>query len=392
MRRIVIAIAAAAVTALVTGCGDSKGDAKKQAGPPATLVTVAKAEVRSLELTEDSVGTLENFIDPKVGAEVAGRVVRVHAFVGKKVKRGDLLAEIDAVDHEIQNRADAADVARFEALVANQDRIIANQQKLVEKNFISQNALDESIAQGKALRESLAGARAKLDANRNSMRKTRVVSPIDGEVEVQIVATGDYVKVGDPMFQLVGTQRLHAHLPFPESASSRLKLGQPVRLTSPLVPDLVIEAKIDEIRPTITATTRALDVIVKFDSDGRFRGGGTVNGDVVTGRKPNAVVVPDQAVVLRPAGKVVYLIEEGKAAQRLVQTGVKQGGVTEIIAGLSGGETIAVDGAGFLTNNATVAVARPQGDKSAPPSGPVPTAERPRPIKPAAPAAKGSAS
>jgi RND family efflux transporter MFP subunit len=299
-----LSLAAAALAALAAGCGDNKADTKK-AGPAPTLVTVAKAEARTLEITEDSVGSLESFMDPKVAAEVAGRVVSVQGFVGKKVKRGDALAEIDSVDLEIQNRADTAEVARLEALVANQERIIANQQKLVEKAYISQNALDESIAQGKAIREQLAGARARLDANRNAMRKTRVVSPIDGEIEVQVVAVGDYVKVGDPMFQLVGTQRLHAHLPFPESAASRLRVGQAVRLTSPLVPDFVVEARIDEIRPTITATSRALDVIVKFDTDGKFRGGGTVNAQVVTGRRANAIVVPDQSVVLRPAGKAV---------------------------------------------------------------------------------------
>jgi len=382
----------ATVAAIAAGCGDNKADTKKQAGPPATLVTVAKVEVRALEITEESVGSLENFMDPRVGAEVAGRVVSVQGFVGKKVKRGDPLAEIDASDLEIQARADSAEIARLEALVANQDRIIANQQKLVEKNYISQNALDESLAQGKAVREQLAVARAKLDANRNSQRKTKVVSPIDGEIEVQIVAPGDYVKLGDPMFQLVGTQRLHAHLPFPESAAPRLRVGQPVRLSSPLVPDLVVEAKIDEIRPTITATSRALDVIVKFDTDGRFRGGGTVNAQVVTGRKPSAVVVPQQSVVLRPAGKVVYLVEDGKAQQRIVQTGYRAGGLTEITAGLTGGETVAVDGAGFLTNNAIVAISRPRGEKGAPPSGTVPTAERPGATKPIAPAAKGGAS
>ena len=385
-------LAAAALATLVAGCGDNKADTKKQAGPPATLVSVASAEPRTLEVTEDSVGSLENFMDPKVGAEIAGRVVSVQGFVGKKVKRGDALAEIDASDLEIQSRSDAADIARLEALVANQDRIIANQQKLVEKAFISQNALDESIAQGKAVREQLAGARARLDANRNALRKTKVVSPIDGEIEVQIVAPGDYVKLGDAMFQLVGTQRLHAHLPFPESAASRLKVGQLVRLTSPLVPDFVVDAKIDEIRPTITATSRALDVIVKFDTDGKFRGGGTVNAQVVTGRKPNAIVVPEQAVVLRPAGKVVYVVEGGKALQRIVQTGYRQGGMIEVTAGLAGGETVAVDGAGFLTNNASVAVPKPPGDDSAPASATVPTAERPGPSKPIAPAAKGSAS
>jgi len=158
------------------------------------------------------------------------------------------------------------------------------------------------------------------------------------------------------------------------------------------VPDLVVEAKIDEIRPTITATSRALDVIVKFASDGKFRGGGTVNAVVVTGRKPAAIVVPDQSVVLRPAGKVVYLVEDGKAMQRVVQTGYRHGGLIEITSGLAGGETIAVDGAGFLTNNATVAISRPRDDKAAPPSGPVPTAERPGAAKPIAPAPKGGAS
>ena len=276
--------------------------------------------------------------------------------------------------------------------MANQERIIANQQKLVEKNYISQNALDESLAQGKAIREQLAVARAKLDASRNALRKTKVVAPIDGEVEVQIVAPGDYVKLGDPMFQLVGTQRLHAHLPFPEGAAPRLKVGQPVRLTSPLVPDFVVEAKIDEIRPTVTATSRALDVIVKFDTDGKFRGGGTVNAQVVTGRRANAIVVPEQAVVLRPAGKVVYVVEDGKATQRIVQTGYRQGGMIEVTTGLAGGETIAVDGAGFLTNNAIVTVSRPRGEKAAPASPQVPTAERPGAAKPIAPAAKGGAS
>ena len=388
-----LSLAVAALAAVAVGCGDNKADTKKQVGPPATLVTVAKAEVRTLEIVEDSVGSLENFMDPKVGAEVAGRVVSVQGFVGKKVKRGDPLAEIDASDLEIQSRSDSAEIARLEALVANAERIIANQQRLVEKAFISQNALDESIAQGKAIREQLAVARAKLDANRNSLRKTKVISPIDGEIEVQIVAPGDYVKVGDPMFQLVGTHRLHAHLPFPESAAPRLRVGQLVRLNSPLVPDFVVEAKIDEIRPTITATSRALDVIVKFDTDGKFRGGGTVNAQIVTGRKPNAVVVPEQSVVLRPAGKVVYVVEDGnKVAQRIVQTGYRQGGLIEITAGLAGGETVAVDGAGFLTNNANVAVAKPRGEKAAPAPATVPTAERPGATKPIAPAAKGGAS
>jgi multidrug efflux pump subunit AcrA (membrane-fusion protein) len=71
--------------------------------------------------------------------------------------------------------------------------------------------------------------------------------------------------------------------------------------------------------------------------------------------------VPEQSVVLRPAGKVVYVIAEveGKAQQQVVKAGAKRGGMVEILKGLKGGETVALDGAGFLTNNARWRSKRP---------------------------------
>ncbi len=364
-------IAALALALLLAGCGGEKApEAKRPAGPPPTPVTVTQAQARSVEIAEDVVGSVENVIDPRIGAEVAGRVTRVAADVGKRVRKGDVLAEIDAVDAEIQAKSDAAELARLQTLLANQDRVVRNQQALFEKNFISQNALDDAVAQRNALREQLAAARAKVEGGQNTLRKSRLVAPVDGEVEERLVNVGDYVKLGDPMFRLVGRQQLRAHLPFPESAGPRLKIGQTVRLSSPLVPDKVVETAISEIRPTITATSRALDVIVNFSGDSAFRGGGTVNAVVVTGVRENAIMVPEQSVVLRPAGKVVYLINEGKATQAVVQTGIKKDGFIEIVAGLKGGETIAVDGAGFLTNGANVAVAQPRGKPGGKPAAP----------------------
>jgi RND family efflux transporter MFP subunit len=360
---------------LVAACGgddqQARPEAKRPAGPPATPVTVTQAQARSVEIVEDVVGSVENVIDPRLGAEIAGRVTRVTADVGKRVRKGDVLAEIDPVDAQIQAKSDAAEVARLQTLLANQDRVVRNQQQLFERNFISQNALDDAIAQRNALREQLTSARAKVEAGQNTLRKTRLLAPVDSEVEERVVNVGDYVKVGDPMFRLVGRQQLRAHLPFPESAGPRLKVGQTVRLSSPLVPDKVVEASISEIRPTITATSRALDVIVNFSGEGSFRGGGTVNASVVTGARDRAIMVPEQSVVLRPAGKVVYLVDDGKAAQTVVQTGIKKDGLVEIVAGLKGGETIAVDGAGFLTNGAAVALAKPRGKPGAkPPAAP----------------------
>ena len=172
MRRCFAAIFSAAIAAgLAGGCGSDADPAKRPAGPPATLVTAMVVEPRDLEVIENVVGSLENVIDPSLGAEVAGRVVRVLAFTGKKVAKGELLAEIDAQDFEIQARADAAEVARQESLLAQAERLAERQQKLVAQGFISQNAADDAVAQRNALREAIVSAKARGEQTRRSMEK-----------------------------------------------------------------------------------------------------------------------------------------------------------------------------------------------------------------------------
>jgi membrane fusion protein, multidrug efflux system len=349
------AVFAALALALVAACGGEAESAKRPAGPRAVLITAVPVQPRTLEIYEEVIGSVENVADPKISAEVAGRVTRVLGFTGKKVKEDDLLAEIDAQDFRIQSRADAAEMKRLEALLANQERVVERQQKLVSQGFISQNALDEALAQRTVLREQLTAARARADSTGRSVGKTRIVAPIDGESESQMCAAGDYVKVGDPLFTLVGMKRLRAHLLFPESAGNRIRPALKVTLESPAAPGRFIETRIDEIKPTVNAGNRALDAIVRFDSDdGAFRGGGSVNARVVIAVKPGALMVPEQSVVLRPSGKVVYVVAEGRVTQRIVETGLKQDGLQEIMKGLAPGELIAADGAGFLTDGAAV--------------------------------------
>lgn len=372
-----LALIAAAGAGLYFGAGDgrAKESRKPQAGKGgatrAVLISTTIAQPRTLEIYEDVVGSLENVMDPKISAEVAGRVTRVLGFTGKKVKRGELLAEIDAQDFEIQSRGDAAETKRLQALLANQERVVERQQKLVAQGFISQNALDEALAQRTVLREQISAARARAESTGRSLGKTKVVAPIDGEIETQVVAPGDYVKVGDPLFALVGMSRMRAHLLFPESAATRIRAGLKVRLESPAAPGRSVETAIDEIKPTVNAGNRALDAIVRFDSDdGAFRGGGSVNARVVIGVKQDALMIPEQSVVLRPAGKVVYVVGEGRVAQRLIETGLKQDGLQEVLKGLRPAEVIAADGAGFLSDGAavTLAAAKPAAGEAKPPS------------------------
>jgi RND family efflux transporter MFP subunit len=187
------------------------------------------------------------------------------------------------------------------------------------------------------------------------------VAPIDGEIETQIIAVGDYVKLGDPLFKLVGMQDMRVHLLLPEAAATRIRPGLKVVLSPPAAPERLLTARIDEIKPTVGANNRALDAIVKIRGDGQlFRGGGTVNARIVTSTLDDALMVPEHSLVLRPAGKVVYVIEGGVARQRVVETGLRQDGLQQISKGIAAGDTVVADGAGFLTDGAAVSLPKPR--------------------------------
>ena len=357
--RMIARLATGSLLLLLAACG--KPAEEKKATPPPSIITTTTVTRGEFEVVEETLGTLEVLADPKVGAEVAGRVTQVLARTGKIVKQGDLLAEIDAGDVSLLNRADAAEVQRVEALLKQQDKLAERQQALVAKGFLSKNAGEDVTAQRAALVAQLDAARARSDNSGRSLSRAQVRSPIDAVVEIQIISPGDYVKVGDPMFQLVSPKKLRAHLPCPEGAAARLKKGQAVRLTSPLAPGKVFETRVHDIRPGVIDASRALDVLADIDnSDGLLRGGGTVNATVSLSARTEVMTVPEQSVVLRPAGKVVYVIVDAeggkKAQQKVIQAGAKRGGRIEIIGGLDGNETVALDGAGFLTSGASVNV------------------------------------
>ena len=342
---------------LLAGC-DKKAEQKK-AEIPAIPVTVAQSELRKMELLEESVGALESLADPIVSAEVAGRVAEVRAVAGSEVKAGQVLAVLDGRDAGLSRQAAQAEAGRVGTLSANQSRNLERLKQLREKNFISQAALDDAIAQNAAIENQLSGARAQLGLAERNLGKTNVVAPVDGRVEKQIAVSGQYVKVGDPMFQVVSLKKLRARLPFPETLSGQVRRGMAVQLSA-AGSDAMLTGKISEIRPMAGANNRAFDAYAMFDNPGTWRPGATVTATVVLEAHQDAVTVPEQSVVLRPAGEVVYVVEAGKARQRVVQVGINQNGRVEITGGLQADETVVVDGAGFLTDGAAVTVASAQ--------------------------------
>jgi len=345
---------------LIIACGakngasdKSEGD-KKNAKP--TLVTVTQVKNQAVETSEEAIGTLEGLTNPTISAEVAARVVKIHVNTGEAVKQGQLIATLDASDFGMQRNEAQAEVARIEALLTNQVKTVERNQALVNKKFISQNAVDNDVAQQNVLKEQLVGAKARVGSINHSSSKTKIYAPASGNVEKKLVDDGEFVKVGDPIIMIVSKQHLRAHLPFPEYIAAKLKPGLEVRLTSP-TSETIVKSTIHDLKPMIVEGSRTVDVIADILGSPDWQPGASVTGTVVLGEQAAAMMVPEQSVVLRPAGEVVYVVRNNKAYQAVVKTGSHQNGLVELLSGVNENDTIVVDGAGFLTDDTAIKIA-----------------------------------
>jgi multidrug efflux pump subunit AcrA (membrane-fusion protein) len=149
-------------------------------------------------------------------------------------------------------------------------------------------------------------------------------------------------------------------LPFPVRVARQLRVGQPVTLSSFDRPERRAAAHIREIRPALDSTTQTMEVIAELPGGREWYSLGSVRGEVVLGLHRGAIVVPEQAVVLRPgrepgsATTVVYVVDGETATERRVDIGLQREGEIEILTGLAPGEAVAVDGASQLTEGARV--------------------------------------
>lgn len=323
-------------------------------------ITVTEADIRSIESIATVRGDLESPSTPTVGAEIPGRIVLVTAEEGDAVQAGQVLAELDSEGHRIALEQATASIQRIEAQIRNQRLTLKRYQDLVAQRSTSQSELDKAKTDLDVLLADLAVANSRLSEVRYRLSKTRILSPVTGVVHERMVAKGDYVQEGDPLFQVAATDRLQARLYFPEVLARRIRVGLPVRLEIGCEDSegvaCVVETKISRLRPMLDATNRALTALAELAAEGGSRPGSSLMAHVVLDSVENAVLVPERSLVRRPAGTVVYRLQGDRVVQVPVQTGLRDGDWIQIRSGLAGGERVALDGAGFLTDGAVVSV------------------------------------
>lgn len=332
----------------------TKDSNKKAKNTPVAVKKIGRTEFKVFEKT---IGSISNLDINSVASEVSGVVKKVNVDIGDTVKAGDVIAVIDSKEANNIVISQAAEIKRIEALLADSKKTQGRYKKLIKDGFVSQAEVDTLDANIKSYEEQLVNARAILDNNKIKLDKSSVRAPTSGVIQQRYIAIGSYVSVSSPIIDIVDNTNLIVIASLPESFSYRLKKGQEVTLKVTGT-DIVIVSKIKELKPVIDEQSRSVSLIIDIpDNNFQLKPGGTLEVYISMDDKKDVVVIPESSVVLRIAGKVVYVLNsDNTVTEVIVKTGAYQNGVVEILSGLKGDETIVIDGAGFLTDKATVNV------------------------------------
>jgi len=358
MNRIILLL----LVVILVSCGDGESpkdgkatDIKSQHAVRSVKITTVKSELRDVEVIEEALGRVLDPAATTIAAEVPARVRKVMVDIGGKVAKGDVLAQLDTSDMQVAVSTTEANLARNKAQANAQERLVQRYRKLAEDKFISTTMLDQAEAQWIALQKSVKAAKAQLKKAKNNLARTNIIAPIAGIIQKRWVAAGDYIGVGKPMFQLVTNDQFVISITIPETRIHSVKAGIPVRMHLP-GSDQVISGPIHDLTPMIGSTSNAFEARVNINNPGNWRPGGSVIVELIIAIHKQAVVVPEECVVLRPAGEVVYILQGERVEARSIHTGVRREGYVEITHGLHAGVTLAATGAPFLSNGASVQV------------------------------------
>jgi len=302
-----------------------------------------------------------------IASEVAGRITAVSVDEGDAVQEGQRLLAIDPERRELAAANARAVLGEAEAALGEAQRAYNRAKALRERGIASQSLLDERATALSRARSRRAAARAQLGVAQRALRDAQVRAPFGGLVARREVSRGEYVKVGQPLFEIVALDPIEVEFSVSERDSARVKLGQPVAVRVAPYPDEVLRGEVSVISPTIDVRTHTLRVKARVpNAEGRLRPGLFAHTDLGLARRKNVLVVPEEAVLLRADGEVVFVVSAEDRAQRsVVQTGAQRDGLIEITGGLRAGDLVAVRGHASLADGALVSRRRPDGSPEA---------------------------
>jgi membrane fusion protein, multidrug efflux system len=321
--------------------GAARGPGAGPGGPQGpAAVEVGRAELTRIEEDAQAVGSLRSNQGVMLRPEVSGRVSKLGFGDGQRVKRGQVLVQLDDSLQQAQLQQ-----AQAQASIARTN--LQRNRELVAQNFVSQSVVDQAQANLEVAEAQVALAQAQL-------QRMKVLAPFDGFTGIRSVNVGDYVKDGADLVQVEDVSTMWVDFRLPERYLAQLKPGQEVAVTLDALPGRPHTARVEAVDSQLDASGRSVLVRARVaNAGGILRSGLFARTRIVFGTREQAVTVPEEALV--PMGEQQFLIKvvDGAAGSKLGQRmpariGVRRAGRVEILEGLRPGDLVVIAGQGRL--------------------------------------------
>lgn len=334
MKKIIFATALTLAMFILNSCGEQQ-EIKSESGKefPVKIAVVEKAMVdQVIEFT----GNIEPMVKNYISSAAAQRIEKIYVEVGSRVKRGELLVQMESVNYtqaRIQLENLKLDLSRIEALY--------------KAGGVSAQQYDQMKTQVKVAEESIA----------NLDRNTKLLSPIDGVITQKNFDNGD-LATGQPILVVMQMQPVKILINISEEFFPQVKVGTPVEITLDIYQGKKFPGRVMLVHPTIDASTRTFQAEVRIDNPGMvIRPGMFARAKVDFGSKER-VVVPDRAVI-KQAGtndKYVYVYENGVVSYTKINLGKRVDSIYEVIDGIEPGTEVVIAGQSQLIDKSKVKV------------------------------------
>jgi membrane fusion protein, multidrug efflux system len=365
---------------LVAGCGaggddkSGKGHGGPGAGMPPPEVNVTTVQPQSLPLQLEYAGQTAGSREVEVRARVTGILLKRNFDEGGRVKQGQSLFTIDPAPLQaVANRAEA-DVAAAQARVEQARRNAARLKPLYAEKAVSQKEYDDAVSGELIGAADLKAAQARLAEARLNLEYTRVESPVSGVASRALRSEGSLVSGPDVLLTTVmQVDPIWVNFGIPDNEQARLqKEAAAGRLNLPKNFEVEVrmadgsayprKGKLDFSDVRISLVTGSRETRAELPNpDGALRPGQFVRVILRGASRPNAVTVPQRAVLEGPQGKFVYVVDEkGTAQPRPVEAGEWAADTWVITSGLKAGERVITDGVMKLGPGAPVKIAEQQ--------------------------------
>jgi membrane fusion protein (multidrug efflux system) len=364
-----VTILAALVTAALTaaGCGSkndatagqkadgSKPAAQAQAPKPMGLpVKAGPVEVGKVSDEVTAVGSLLAEESVIIRPEIDGRIVGLHFQEGQAVSRGTRLVTIDSTEVEAQ-------VAGVRADLKTEEQRLARTQELFDQKFISKDALD--VQNGNTAR-----LRAKLREAESRVAKTVISAPFSGTVGLRLVSPGAYLKAGEDIVRLESIGNIKVDFRIPEVYMAKVHPNQEIALRLDAYPGEEFHGRVYAVEPVVDERTRTVLMRARVpNKSNKMKPGMFVRVAVTLDNRPNAIIVPEQAIWPQGRDTFVFRVIDGKAALTKIEIGNRQPGQVEVVSGLAPNDVVVTEGQIKLRDGAPVTV------MAQPPAAPVPS-------------------